>query len=99
MLGSPVISPLPRFGCRSSQRPRRRMKKKLYSIVLAGVSAALAFRYCPIPWAALFLLTVGLLAIFARLAKRTGTSAVMVNLAAVLVALASFEGYIGIEQP
>jgi hypothetical protein len=74
------------------------MKMKLCSVILSGILAALAFRYCPIPWSAAFLLTAVLLAIFARLAKRTGAAVLMVNIAAVLLALVIFEGYIGIEQ-
>ncbi len=71
---------------------------KPFSVIVAVALAALAFRYCPVPWSAVFFLTAVLLAIFARLAKRTGSDALMVNLAAVFLALASFEGYIGIKQ-
>src|SRR5215470_13488876 len=74
------------------------MKTKLCSIILAGILAALAFRYCPVPWSAAFLLAAVVLAIFAPLAKRTGAAVLMVNIAAVLLAIAIFEGYIGIEQ-
>src|SRR4029079_12585418 len=74
------------------------MKMKLCSVILAGVLAALAFRYCPVPWSAAFLLAAVLLTIFSRLAKRAGAAVLLVNIAAVLLALALFEGYIGIQQ-
>ena len=70
----------------------------LCSVILAGTLAALAFRYCPVPWAAAFLLAAILLVIFARTAKNTRAAVQMVNIAAAVIALAIFESYIGIEQ-
>ncbi len=70
----------------------------LCSVILAGTLAALAFRYCPVPWAAAFLLAAILLVIFARTAKSTRAAVQMVNIAAAVIALAIFESYIGIEQ-
>jgi len=64
----------------------------------ASVLITLACVYCPVPWSAAFFLIAVLVAIFACLAKRTAAAVLMVNIAAVLTAVAIFEGYIGIEQ-
>src|SRR5262249_13119229 len=74
------------------------MKMKLFGVILTAILAALAFRYCPVPWSAGFLLTAVLLGVFACFAKGTAAAALMVNLAAVPLALAMFESYLGITQ-
>jgi hypothetical protein len=60
--------------------------------------AAIAVIYCPIPWSAAFLLLAILILIFARLDKGDRTAALVVNIAFVVFAIASFEGYLGLKQ-
>lgn len=71
--------------------------------IVLGIASAIAIAvggvwYCPVPWSPALLATAALLALAAWSASGAGVKILLANLAAVLVALAAFEGYLGYQS-
>jgi hypothetical protein len=82
--------------CGDWQTDRAAMKTGIISLLVGSGLIVLAIGYCPVPWSAVLLIVAAILFVLARLSKHGTTSAIAVNVAAALIALACFEAYLGI---
>lgn len=70
----------------------------LRAVALILVMAGAGIRYCPVPWSPVLLSVAALLSFAAWRARREWAKPGMAWLAAVFVALAAFEGYLGHQE-
>jgi hypothetical protein len=74
----------------------RNTKSRIAILTSGAAVTVLGILYCPVPWASVLFAVSGVLIWQAWWATRTGTSVVMMNLAAICMALAIFEIYLSI---
>lgn len=70
----------------------------LRAVALILIMAGAGIRYCPVPWSPVLLSVAALLSFAAWRARREWAKPGMAWLAAVFVALAAFEGYLGHQE-
>ena len=68
------------------------------AVVLVVVIAGAGIRYCPVPWSPVLLAAAALLGLAAWRARREGAKLAMTWLGSALVAVATFEGYLGHQE-
>jgi len=82
----------------ATQCVHRGRRRTIAACIVSGAVTALAFAYCPVPWSATLLALAVLLLTLATVVQRTGPKLVLIYATSVCVALALFEGYLGLEQ-
>jgi hypothetical protein len=70
----------------------------MLTVALLITLAILAVAYCPLPWSAGLLVVAIFIIVVAKRGKGRITVVLLVNSAAIAVAIAAFEGYLGIQQ-